>query len=126
MFLKKGKLHLCFWIGVPYRVISEKSSVEYIENEKLVRFTFDISKRSNFNVNDDGNDILALIDRWEWIEYDNDQVDKNLIKFINYHEHREIQGIEGVFHFPLQTITKPMKDKDESKEDFGFRFEFIH
>lgn len=126
MNLKKGSLHLTFWLGIPYRVISENNTIEYVENEKLVRFTFDIRKQKNFTINEDGKDIITFSEKWKWIEYDNNQVDKNLIKFINYHDNSDIQKIEGVFLFPTITITKQMKDKDESKEEFGFRFEFIH
>ena len=126
MNLKKGSLHLTFWLGIPYRVISENNTIEYVENEKLVRFTFDIRKQKNFTINEDGKDIITFSEKWKWIEYDNNQVDKNLIKFINYHDNSDIQKIEGVFLFPTITITKQMKDKDESKEELGFRFEFIH
>lgn len=113
-----------FWIGASYRVISENNTVDYLEDEKLVRFKFDISKRKNFIINGDGTDILTFSDKWKWIEYDDNQVDKNLIKFINYHENNDIQKIEGVFLFPTKTITKQMKDKDEDSD--GFIFEFIH
>lgn len=125
MYLKKGKLGLMIWIGAPYRVNSEHTQLEYIDGK--ARFTFDISKKSNFNVNQDGNDIVENSESWDSLEFnDNPKVLKNIQKFIRFHKNDEIEKIEAVFLFPNQTIVKNITDKKEDKEKFGYRFDFSH
>jgi len=114
MDIRKGNLHVAFLIGgMTYNAISINNELNRINDQDI--FSFDLSKKSKIDINDDADSIVRSVDKWRWLEFNDEHTWKNIYKFVNNRDGFNMENIIAKFNLPNDTVEKVISSIENKK-----------